>query len=219
MDIQHLIQRLEDVIEEGRHMPFSRYTLVDEVRALELIDQLRISVPEEVEKARRILLRREDILNEAHHEGERVVGRARERGTEIVEREVTVQVAQNRANQILEEARREAAQLRADADAYVVQVLGRLEQGLARNLSVARNGIQYVRRNGVAAPAAPAVNAASGMAEEREMPAPAPALPRTRRIRRARQPQPASAPPAEAEAEMVDLDASRYAPPEEMMRG
>lgn len=216
MDIQHLIQRLEDVIEEGRHMPFSRYTMVDEVRALELIDQLRISVPEEVEKARRIMLRREEILNQAHHEGEQVVGRARERGTEIVEREVTVQVAQNRANQILEEARREAAQLRADADAYVIQVLGKLEQGLARKLSVARNGIQYVRRNGVAAPAVPPATVAENGAVERETPAPA--LPRTRRIRRARQPQPASAPPA-AEAEMVELDTSRYAPPEELMRG
>ena len=51
MDIQHLVDRLEDLIDEGRHMPFSKFTMIDEERALELIDQMRISIPEEIEKA------------------------------------------------------------------------------------------------------------------------------------------------------------------------
>ena len=202
MDIQHLIQRLEDVIEAGRHMPFSRYTLIDEVRALELIDQLRISVPEEVEKAKRILMRREEILGQAHEEGERVVVQARDRGTEIVEREVTVQVAQNRANHILEEARRESAQLRADADAYVVHVLGKLEQGLARNLSVTRNGIQYMRRTGI-----------PPLSNQGEASAPRPPI--TRRIRRANPMHETPADPTDAEL----VDAPSFSPPKELLRG
>lgn len=201
MDIQHLLQRLEDVIEAGRHMPFSRYTLIDEVRALELIDQLRISIPEEVEKAKRILMRREEILGEAHEEGERVIGQARNRGTEIVEREVTVQVAQNRANLILEEARREASQLRADADAYVIQILNKLEQGLARNLSITRNGIQYMNRT-------LPVGTQQGDASA----APVPAL------RRVRRNAPLSEEPA-ATAEKELVEASPFSPPEDMVRG
>ena len=43
MDIQHLVDRLEDLIDEGRHVPFSKFTLIDEERALEIIDQMRIS--------------------------------------------------------------------------------------------------------------------------------------------------------------------------------
>lgn len=202
MDIQHLLQRLEDVIEAGRHMPFSRFTLIDEVRALELIDQLRISIPEEVEKAKRILMRREEILGKAHEEGERVVGQARDRGTEILEREVTVQVAQNRANLILEEARREASQLRADADAYVLQILNKLEQGLARNLSVTRNGIQYMNRT---LPAGGAQQGAPGAA-------PVPVL---RRVRRN-----AAMSEEAAESEQKELvEVSPFSPPEEMVRG
>ena len=202
MDIQNLIQRLEDVIEAGQHMPFSRYTLIDEVRALELIDQLRISIPEEVEKAKRILMRREEILGHAHDEGERVIGQARDRGTEIVEREVTVQVAQNRANHILEEARRESAQLRADADAYVVQVLGKLEQGLARNLSVTRNGIQYMHRSGTP----PLSNQGEAYG---------PPTPTTRRIRRASPTH--KTPTASTDAELVAVPP--FSPPEDLLRG
>ena len=202
MDIQLLLQRLEDVIEAGRHMPFSRYTLIDEVRALELIDQLRISIPEEVEKAKRILMRRDEILGQAHEEGERVIVQARDRGTEIVEREVSVQVARNRANNILEEARREAEQLRADADAYVLQILGKLEQGLARNLSVTRNGIQYMNRTSPASQ--------TGQAEAN--------VPQPPTIRRVRRDAPATNhPPESEEREMVSVSA--FTPPEEMIRG
>ena len=49
MDIQHLVDRLEDLIDEGRHVWFSKFTLIDEERALEIIDQMRISVPEQIE--------------------------------------------------------------------------------------------------------------------------------------------------------------------------
>jgi len=55
MDIQHLVDRLEDLIDEGRHVPFSKFTLIDEERALEIIDQMRISVPEQIEKASRLI--------------------------------------------------------------------------------------------------------------------------------------------------------------------
>jgi len=51
MDIQHLVDRLEDLIDEGFHWPFTRFTMIDEERALEIIDQMRISVPEQIEKS------------------------------------------------------------------------------------------------------------------------------------------------------------------------
>ena len=73
MDIQHLVDRLEDLIDEGRHLFGTKYTMVDEERALEIIDQMRISVPEEIEKAARIMAQRDRILAEAHEEAARIV--------------------------------------------------------------------------------------------------------------------------------------------------
>ena len=61
MDIQHLVDRLEDLIDEGRHLFGTKYTMIDEERALELIDQMRISIPEEIEKSARIMQQRERI--------------------------------------------------------------------------------------------------------------------------------------------------------------
>jgi cell division septum initiation protein DivIVA len=70
-----------------------------------------------------------------------VVQLAQERSNEMTERDAIVQTARNSAKNIIEEARQEAGTIRADADAYVLQVLQALEDQLVRNLTVARNGI------------------------------------------------------------------------------
>jgi vacuolar-type H+-ATPase subunit H len=141
MDIQHLVDRLEDLIDEGRHMPFSRFTMIDEERALEIIDQMRISIPEEIEKSNRILGQRDRVLAQANEEAARLLQQARAKGEEMLDQDVGVQAAQNRAANIVEQARQEAEQIRQDADDYARSVLSGLEQTLTRNLSTVRNGI------------------------------------------------------------------------------
>ncbi len=144
MDIQHLIDRLEDLVDEGQHIPFSRYTMVDEERALEIIDQMRISVPEEIEKSARVLGNRDRILAQAEEDAARIVQQAR-RDTELMLDEgATVQAAQNRAANIIEAARQEAELIADEADRYVLQELARMEREVARMLTVVRNGIQEV---------------------------------------------------------------------------
>jgi hypothetical protein len=146
MDIQHLVDRLEDLIDEGRHMPFSKFTMIDEERALEIIDQMRISVPEEIEKASRILSQRDRVMAQANEEAARVVQQARQRGESLLDQEVSVQAAHNRSANIIEQARQEAEAILAEADNYVLNELARLEQHLVKTLTVVRNGIQEVNR-------------------------------------------------------------------------
>ncbi|NDJ78952.1 MAG: ATP synthase F0 subunit B [Chloroflexi bacterium] len=144
MDIQHLVDRLEDLIDEGRHVPFTKFTWIDEERALEIIDQMRISVPEQIEKAARLINQRDRLMAQANEEAARVVDLARERSTELVERDAIVQTAKNRAANIIEQARREAEVVRGEADTYVMEVLKELEGQLIRNLTVVRNGIAKI---------------------------------------------------------------------------
>ncbi|MBN2303551.1 MAG: hypothetical protein JXQ72_03690 [Anaerolineae bacterium] len=144
MDIQHLVDHLEDLIDEGRHVPFSKFTLIDEERALEVIDQMRISVPEQIEKAARLINQRDRLLAQANEEASRMVELAQERSQELTQRDAIVQTAQNRASNIIDQARNEAQQIRADADDYVLNVLKELEGQLIRNLTVVRNGITKI---------------------------------------------------------------------------
>ena len=145
MDIQHLVDRLEDLIDEGRHLPMTKLTMVDEERALEIIDQMRISVPEEVDKASRILNQKDRLMAQANEEAARVVDLAREKSETLIQRDAIAQAAQNRAANIIEQARQDAEAIRNEADGYVLEVLGELEGHLLKTLTVIRNGINKIQ--------------------------------------------------------------------------
>lgn len=165
MDIQHLVDRLEDLIDEGKHIPFSKFTMIDEERALELIDQMRISIPEEIEKATRILAQRDRVLAQANEEAARLLQQARAKGEELLLEDVNVQAAQNAAANIIEQAHQEVARIKAEADQYVLAVLSKLEQSLQGNLNTVRNGINAVRQPAMTTPA-PTMTTASLTSEE-----------------------------------------------------
>lgn len=147
MDIQYLVDRLEDLIDEGRHFTFTKFTLIDEERALEIIDQMRISVPEQIEKASRLINQRDRLLAHAREEADRIVQVAQQQSDSMTNRDAIVQTAQNRATNIIEQARREAEMIRAEADDYVMDVLKALENQLLRNLNLARNGIAKIEED------------------------------------------------------------------------
>jgi len=132
MDIQHLVDRLEDLIDEGRHMPMSKYTLIDEERALEIIDQMRISIPEEIEKAARILAQRDRVLSQAHEEAARIVQNAREKSDKLIEDDVNVQAARSHAANVIEQAKQDADQITREADAYAMRVFNTLKSRLGK---------------------------------------------------------------------------------------
>jgi F0F1-type ATP synthase membrane subunit b/b' len=73
-----------------------------------------------------------------------------------VDREPTVQAAQSRAGNIIEQAKQEAEEVVAGADKYVAETLARLEQQLAKALNVVRNGINEVNTAGAVQPMPPA---------------------------------------------------------------
>lgn len=147
MDIQHLVDRLEDLIDEGRHIWLTKFTVIDEERALEIIDQMRISVPEEIDKASRVLNQRDRLLAQANEEAARVVELAKEKSDTLIQRDAITQAAQNRAANIIEQARQEAEQIRNDADNYVLDVLREFEAHLLKTMNVVRNGINKIMQD------------------------------------------------------------------------
>ena len=50
MDILHLIDRLEELFNESRAIPFTHNVVVDEEKMLDLIDQMRVAIPDEMRK-------------------------------------------------------------------------------------------------------------------------------------------------------------------------
>ena len=161
MDIQHLVDRLEDLIDEGRHVFGTKYTMVDEERALEIIDQMRISIPEEIEKSARVMEQRDRVLAEANEDAARIVQQARQHSEGLIDQHQMVQQAKVRAEYVLEQANIESDKITREADDYVLEQLRQLELQFAHSLEEIRNGIQIMQHQEQAAvePVQPAVHA------------------------------------------------------------
>jgi cell division septum initiation protein DivIVA len=145
MDILHLVDRLEELFNESRAIPFTHNVIVDEDRMLELIDQMRITIPEEVKKAQQLLAQQDRIIAQSKEEASRTVALARDRADQLADKESVAQQAQNRAEGILAQARAEAQQTRDEADDYVIDSLANFETQLERLLNQVRNGIRTVQ--------------------------------------------------------------------------
>lgn len=142
MDIQHLVDRLEQVLAESRRVPLTANLVVEEDRVFNIIDQMRVSIPEEVKRANRVEAEKERILAQAHEEADRIRELAKQEATELVRRDAIIVSSQQRADAILERARREAEMIRRESDAYAMEVLVKLEEDLLRSLAVVRNGLR-----------------------------------------------------------------------------
>jgi hypothetical protein len=144
MDILQLIDRLEELFNESKTIPLTRNVMVDEDRMLDIIDQMRIAIPEEVKKAQQLLGQRDRVLAQAQEEANRTLEIARQKADQLVAKDMVVVEAQRRAEQIVAQARSDAEGIRGDADDYVINSLRQLEAELDRNLNQVRNGIRTV---------------------------------------------------------------------------
>jgi vacuolar-type H+-ATPase subunit H len=145
MDILQLIDRLEELFNESKSIPLTRNVMVDEDRMLDIIDQMRIAIPEEVKKAQQLLGQRDRVLAQAQEEANRTLDLARQKADQLASKEMVMQEAQRRAEQIVSQARADAENTRGDADDYVMRSLTQLQAELERISNQVANGIRVVQ--------------------------------------------------------------------------
>jgi cell division septum initiation protein DivIVA len=125
-----LVDRLEAVINSGWRVPLTAKIQIDEREALDVLDLMRTAVPEEIKQARRITQEREKILAQAQTEANRLIAQAQERVERLVADDNIRLVAEERAQDALQQARAEAREVRDGADQYAMDLLYRLDEEL-----------------------------------------------------------------------------------------
>jgi len=145
MDILHLVDRLEELFNESHSLLWTKKVLVDEERMLDLIDQMRLAIPEEIKKSQQIINQKELVIAKAHEEARRTIDLAKQQGENLVERDVIVKNAEIMAEEIRQRAREDTKMIKHEADAYAIESLEHLELELAKILAQVRNGINALK--------------------------------------------------------------------------
>ena len=128
----------------GKKLPLTNNVVLEQAGLLELIDQLRASVPEEVRQAKRITDEVGRITERAHEEADAVLARAQEQAAQMLEERELVKMAQQRARELLDAAGDEPAEVRRGADEYAAGVLIRLEGECIKALTSIKRGIDML---------------------------------------------------------------------------
>ena len=87
LDILYLVDRLENLITSSRRMPLVNQIVIKEADILNIVDQMRTSIPDEIKQARRIIQEKERILAQAQSDASTLLARAREETERAMNRE------------------------------------------------------------------------------------------------------------------------------------
>jgi hypothetical protein len=122
----------------------TRNAIIDRDAALNLIDELRVAVPEEVRAAKRINQEGERIIEKAQEEAERIVARAQEQAAYLIEERGLTEAAEDESRRIIAAAEDEGSAVRQGADEYAAGVLGALEAEVTRTLHGIERGLELL---------------------------------------------------------------------------
>ncbi|OGN87417.1 MAG: hypothetical protein A2X23_03585 [Chloroflexi bacterium GWC2_73_18] len=142
--------------------------VIDQAGALDLIDQLRVAVPDEVRQAKRINQERDRILERAQEEADQAMARSQEQAAFLIgERGLTVE-AQRRSAEIVAAAEMQGGEIRRGADEYAASVLIKLEGECVKALQSIKRGLAMLdaRRTSAAGDVAAEDDGAHGPADE-----------------------------------------------------
>ena len=136
--------------------------LIDKKKAMELLDQLRLAIPQEIMAAEEVLTEKDQILNLALLEARRTKAQAEDEYRERLDQHDITVMAENRAQEMLGQAEERAERLarqsesqarsrRSEADAYALQSLRALERELSALNGSVRKGIDLLAADQAAA--------------------------------------------------------------------
>ena len=158
-----ILDTLEEMVGTARRVPLTSNVVVNEEDIVELVDRIRVSLPDDLRAARHALEAREQLMDRATQEAqsltertardttelsqrsteeaERTIREARARAEELVADHAVTRDATERARTLVAEAEAYAADQRGQADAYAREVVTRLAEQLERWLDTVRGGL------------------------------------------------------------------------------
>ncbi len=134
MNVDDMVDLLDDMFEDAVKMPLTGgKCLIDSQKARDLIDEIRMNLPQEIRQAKAIVADRGEIISIAKSEAEDIIRSAEERARSIVNKDELVIQAQNRANEILSQAHQKSREVRTAANDFADEILKNAEEVLVKS--------------------------------------------------------------------------------------
>lgn len=135
-----LVEQLIEIVSSAKSMPLSSSALISRDEVLDLLDELRSTLPDELHRARQLLRERDEVLAGAEAEGEEILAEARLQAERMVQRTEIARQAESHRAHLMHDAEAEARRMRYEAEEFVDQKLAAFEIVLDRTMNLVRTG-------------------------------------------------------------------------------
>ncbi len=147
MSVNTILDEIENLVVDGKRIPLTNRSLIDEMELVHLVDNLRQELPNEIQNAHEILDSKDAILNEARVEAEKIISQARDIADQMTDESKIVRESKEKAELIMEQATaqqkemtelayQQSRQLRVNANNYASQVFDHLILNVGNVLEV-----------------------------------------------------------------------------------
>ena len=119
--------------------------VIDAERVRELVDDIRLNLPDEIKQAKAIVKDRTDILTSAKNEAESIVRKAEDRARMLIAQDEVMKQAQAKATEIVTQAQTKSKEIRQASQEFSDDVLKKAEESLAASLTEVRQTRQALK--------------------------------------------------------------------------
>ena len=148
MNSDKLLEDLESLVLNASKMPFTSKKMIEEEELLQIIDDLKASMPEELEQSQKVLAEKDKIIADAQRHADSMVAQAKDYIAKLTEESQLVRQAQEQANQIVVSATKSSDELKSSSITYAGDVLKYVETTLQKTLaSIQQNRESLLQSN------------------------------------------------------------------------
>ena len=136
-----IIENLMQQVKEARSVPLSRDgALVNRQDFIELLEQLREQLPDDVQVANEILEAKESVIDEGRRAAEALIDKAKDQARRLISEHSILAQAQREAQGLLQMAEVEVEKMRLETNKYIDARLANFEVALNKTLDAVKRG-------------------------------------------------------------------------------
>lgn len=136
MKVLELLDRLQDIVENGSTVPFSTKIIVDPDEVLDLLDEIRAQMPGDLKNAIRVNEQEKMILENAKIESDKMLHSAERKVKELIDSDEITRNAYNKAEAMLKRANSESLNMRIGSIDYSAAILKEMQDKLRDMMNV-----------------------------------------------------------------------------------
>lgn len=144
-DVEAKLHQLERLVIEAKSVPLSASIMLNRAEIDGVVGDLRDALPDELTQARWVIKERDDILEHARADAERLIGDGRRERDRLMSQQEVVRASEQQADEIISDAREHARRIRLEAEDYVDAKLANFEVVLNKTLGAVERGRAKLR--------------------------------------------------------------------------